>query len=124
MTGPTAVEFAFRYFVTDGGPQGANSDIIGIDSFSVDRPLSTSSFFASNFAVYPNPTNSVLNITNKNNNLLNQIQLTDINGRIVKSINAFKAPKTQINIGDLNSGVYLMKITSDQGVGTTRIIKE
>ncbi len=37
LTGPTDVKFGFRYFVTDGG-QGPNSDIIGIDSFSIDTP--------------------------------------------------------------------------------------
>ncbi|MBC7643237.1 MAG: choice-of-anchor J domain-containing protein, partial [Flavobacterium sp.] len=38
LTGPTASKFAFRYFVTDGGTNGPNSDIIGIDTFSVDTP--------------------------------------------------------------------------------------
>lgn len=31
----TSGRFAFRYFVTDGGPNGANSDYIGIDEVSV-----------------------------------------------------------------------------------------
>jgi serine protease AprX len=29
---------AFRYYVTDGGPSGNNSDFIGIDTFSVTQP--------------------------------------------------------------------------------------
>lgn len=123
LAAPTDVKFAFRYFVTDGGPAGANSDIIGIDTFNVNRPLSTESFFASNFSVYPNPADSVLNISNKNNTLLNQVQLTDINGRIVKNVNADGVSNTQINIGDLNAGVYFLRITSDNGVGTAKIIK-
>ena len=52
LAGPTAVKFAFRYFVTNGGPSGANSDIIGIDTFSVDRPLSSESFFKNNFFIF------------------------------------------------------------------------
>jgi hypothetical protein len=35
LSGPTAGNVAFRYFVTSGGPLGANSDYIGIDSFSI-----------------------------------------------------------------------------------------
>ncbi len=35
---PTSVKFAFRYFVTSGGAEGANSDRIGLDTFSVDTP--------------------------------------------------------------------------------------
>ncbi len=35
LPGPTSGRFAFRYFVEDGGPSGANSYIIGIDSLAV-----------------------------------------------------------------------------------------
>lgn len=34
LTGPTLGRVAFRYFVTNGGPAGANSDYIGIDTYS------------------------------------------------------------------------------------------
>ena len=119
----TDIRVGFRYFVTDAGPAGNNSNIIGIDAFSVDRTLSTEAFFASNYSVYPNPATNVLNINTKGSTSLNQIQLTDINGRIVKTVNAGQVSETQINIGDLNSGVYFLKITSDLGVGTSKIIK-
>jgi len=65
-TGPTAVKIGFRYFVTNGRPNGSNSDIIGIDTFSVDRPLGTQDFFAKNFVIFPNPAKEVLNIAPKN----------------------------------------------------------
>jgi Secretion system C-terminal sorting domain len=120
LTGPTEVKFAFRYFVTDGGPNGNNSDIIGIDTFSVDTPLSTDSFFKSNFAVYPNPVNNVLTISNLSNIAINASQITDINGRTVKTV---KGMTNEINVSDLNAGVYFLKITTDQGTGTTKIIK-
>jgi len=32
---PTAGRVAFRYFVTDGGPDGGNSNIIGLDTLSI-----------------------------------------------------------------------------------------
>jgi hypothetical protein len=34
LQGPTTGRIAFRYFVTNGGPNGANSDYIGIDTYS------------------------------------------------------------------------------------------
>ncbi len=117
---PTEVKFGFRYYVTNGGVNGSNSDIIGIDSFSVDTPLSTDTFFKSNFAVYPNPVNDVVNITNITNVAINASQITDINGRIVKEV---KGITSQINVSELNAGVYFLKITTDQGTGTTKIIK-
>jgi hypothetical protein len=33
LTAPTSGRFAFRYYVPNGGPSGANSDYIGIDNF-------------------------------------------------------------------------------------------
>ncbi|MGY6555739.1 MAG: choice-of-anchor J domain-containing protein [Wenzhouxiangella sp.] len=35
---------AFRYFVTDSGPNGTNGDLIGIDTFSVEQPLFSDRF--------------------------------------------------------------------------------
>lgn len=34
LAGPTSGRFAFRYFVTNGGPSGANSNYIGIDTLA------------------------------------------------------------------------------------------
>ncbi|MEC4004675.1 choice-of-anchor J domain-containing protein [Flavobacterium sp. SUN052] len=125
LTGPTDCKIAFRYYVTDGGPSGNNSDYIGIDSFSVNRPLaSTQSFFASNFSIQPNPVNDVFNITAKNGISLEKVQVMDINGRIVNETSISGSETAQINISDLTAGVYFVKVQSDLGVGTSKIIKK
>jgi hypothetical protein len=36
LAGPTSGRFAFRYHVTNGGPNGANSNYIGIDTLSYE----------------------------------------------------------------------------------------
>lgn len=117
---PTDCKLAFRYYVTNGGLNGSNSDIIGIDTFSVDRPLATNDFFKGNFSVYPNPATSVLNISNRNNLDITAAQITDVNGRVVAQTTG---AVSQINIADLTAGVYFLKVTSTQGVGTTRVVK-
>ncbi len=123
LTGPTAVKFAFRYFVTNGGPSGANSDIIGIDTFEVSRVLSRDDFFANNFSMYPNPSTGIVNLAGKNNMAINTIQLTDLNGRVVRNINANGVSETQINISDLTTGVYFLNVQTDSGTGTTKVVK-
>jgi hypothetical protein len=120
---PTDCKIAFRYFVTSGGPSGANSDYIGIDSFSVNRPLSTSDFFSQNFALYPNPVKNVFNITSKNGANAENIKVIDINGRIISEMNVSDIDNIQINVANLTSGVYFVKIQSEQGIGTTKILK-
>ncbi len=123
LTSPTDCKIALRYYVTDGGPNGANSDIIGVDTFSVDRPLATDSFFASNYKVGPNPATDVVNISTKNNSTINTVEITDVNGRVVKNVTV-NATTSQINVADLNSGVYFLKASSENGVGTSKIVKK
>jgi hypothetical protein len=121
LASPTAVKIAFRYFVTDGGPLGANSNYIGIDAFSIDRPLSTDGFFAQNYKVWPNPASTVVNFANKATSTIESIQITDLNGRTIKEV---KGMVDQINISELNAGLYFVKVTSNEGTGTTKIIKK
>lgn len=119
LTGPTAVKFAFRYFVTNGGPSGDNSDLIGIDTFSVDRPLSSDSFFKSNFSIYPNPVNNVLNISVKNEMTINSLSITDLNGRVVST----SSSSSTIDVSNLSSGVYFVSIETNEGKGTSKFVK-
>ncbi|WP_333808863.1 T9SS-dependent choice-of-anchor J family protein [Flavobacterium sp.] len=120
LSGPTAVKFAFRYFVTNGGSNATNSDIIGIDTFSVDRPLSSDTFFKNNFSIYPNPVNNVLNISLKNEMTINSLSITDLNGRVVVSINS---SSTSIDVSNLSSGVYFVSIETNEGKGTSKFVK-
>ncbi len=93
-----------------------------VDDFLVTATtLATENFFTQNYAVYPNPADSVLNITGKNNVEVTSAQITDLNGRVVKTVNG---AVSQINITDLTAGVYFLKLNSAQGAGTTKIIKK
>ena len=123
LTGLTNVKFAFRYFVTDGGTNGNNSDLIGIDTFLVDRPLGVNNYLSSNFSVYPNPANNVINISNSLNAFIDSVVLTDLNGRVIKT-QKVNATEGQINISDLATGIYMMNVTTDQGTAIKKVIKE
>lgn len=78
---------------------------------------------ASNFSVYPNPSNGLVNISNDLNSVLTSVSLTDLNGRTVKSVELNGDSSAQVNISDLSAGVYMMTINSDQGSVTKKIIK-
>jgi hypothetical protein len=116
----TDCKLAFRYFVTNGGPTGANGNAIWVDALTINRTLSTDTFFKDNLEIYPNPISNVLNISTKTNLTIEAIQITDINGRIVEET---KQSTNTINTSELNTGVYFLRITTNQGTGTTKIIK-
>ena len=71
--------------------------------------------------VYPNPTNGVLNINSKSSIIT--INITDLNGRLIQASNQ-NNNQVAINVENLQSGIYLLKITTESGVSTQKIIKE
>lgn len=46
LGGPTSGRIAFRYFVTDAGPDGSNSNYIGIDTLTITTAVPQPSTFA------------------------------------------------------------------------------
>lgn len=122
LSGPTEVKFAFRYFVTSGGPNGDNSDIIGIDTFSVDRPLSSDEFFTQNFTLYPNPASDVLSLSSPKTSI-NAVKITDLNGRVVRNIEFSNVASAHVNVSDLMTGMYIISVEASEGTGTSKFVK-
>jgi hypothetical protein len=92
-----------------------------VDDLVIESTASSESFNSNVFSIYPNPTTSVLNISNNNNVEIKNISVTDINGRIVKSQ---AGSLTQINVSDLNAGVYFVTIEAAEGKTTKKFIKQ
>lgn len=94
------------------------------DDFKVTAAtLSTKDFVTNKFAVSPNPAKDVISISNNENILINGITISDLNGRIVKQLNYTDISGVQINVSDLEAGMYIMNIESDLGTATKKIIK-
>lgn len=108
---------AFRYFVTDGGPLGSNSNILSIDTFSyTNTTLAVSDAANSKMAVYPNPTSDYLNFAGK----VSSVQVFDAAGKIVK----IEMVNNIADVRNLASGVYFVKFTTEKGVQMQKIIKK
>lgn len=70
-----------------------------------------------NANVYPNPANSVLNISVKSGSNYNA-QLVDLQGRICLTANFSET--TAVNIEQLNNGVYFLLLTDNNGNATQK----
>jgi Secretion system C-terminal sorting domain len=79
-------------------------------------------FSIESFSVSPNPANDFITLSSKNNPI-SKIEITDLNNRIVKTLSIDNLNETNLNISDLSTGVYLMKITSENGIAIKKIIK-
>jgi hypothetical protein len=123
LTGTVGCKVGFRYFVASGGTAGINSEIIGIDTFSVDRTLSSNDFFNQNFTLYPNPVSNELHISFKTDPIIKSVHVIDMNGRVVKNTMDVVVGYGKVNIADLNAGVYFVAIETQEGKGISKFIK-
>ncbi len=116
------VKFAFRYFVTDGGPTGNNSDLIGIDTFSVVRPanlgVADTATKATKSSISPNPTSDILNI--KTDSKINNISVSDMTGSKVN----VKLDVNKVDVSGLPAGTYLINVETKDGISTEKFIKK
>lgn len=71
--------------------------------------------------VYPNPVIDVLNIDAAAK--VNSVSVYDLSGKVVSS-HTMNAVKNQINLGKLTPGVYVVKIETENGSQTVKVIKK
>lgn len=120
----TAPEAGIYYFgIHNNSPIGATETFLFLDSLNLQTNLSNDSFLASNLSVYPNPASSVVKISNTLNAIVNTVEIADLNGRVVRTQNV-NATEAEISINDLSAGVYMLKVTTDQGTATKKIVKQ
>lgn len=123
-TGTWTAETEGVYFfaIRNNSPIVNDNGSILVDDFHMEEGTANTEEFASAaFSVFPNPSNSVVNVANAGN--IDTINVVDINGRTVKSAKFNGAAEAQVNISDLANGVYLMTIASDKGTATKKIVK-
>ncbi len=76
----------------------------------------------SKLLIYPNPTNSIINIEIQNAEI-NSLFVFDILGRLIKTQKA-NGSKSQINIQELPNAIYLLEVKTDRGNKTVKIVKQ
>ncbi|MCD4768717.1 MAG: T9SS type A sorting domain-containing protein [Bacteroidales bacterium] len=73
-----------------------------------------------NISIFPNPNNGIITIETKN---IQAIEIIDITGKLVKQIRE-TSNKIQIDLSSLHKGIYFIKIKTEKGIVTEKIILE
>jgi hypothetical protein len=122
---PDEVDFVSAVPTTNA----AASDFI-VDNYTVKATESEALLGVStvaqkvNFTVSPNPANDFVSINSSVNTSISNVEMFDLNGRLVKSVKVDNLSSTSVNINDLSTGVYMMKITSENGIVSKKVIKQ
>lgn len=85
--------------------------------------VNNNTLLSSQLSIFPNPSNGIVTILAPEM-AINSIEMSDINGRIVKITKVNGLNETQINVSDLAKGVYFLKIASDKGIATKKLVVE
>ncbi|MFV5698944.1 leucine-rich repeat domain-containing protein [Flavobacterium sp. ZT3R17] len=100
-----------------------NFPILTNKATSTFKTLGISDFeFADYFNVFPNPVNTILNVDVKNTIEVESIAVYDVLGQLVIAVpNARNISK--IDVSKLTTGNYFLKMNTDKGTSSTKIIK-
>jgi len=95
-----------------------------VPTTKIEQALGNKDFlFEKYLVVYPNPVNDVLNVTVKEDIELSSIQIYNVLGQLILVV---PNPKNieNINVSNLNTGNYFIKIVSNKGNSSTKFIKK
>ena len=98
------------------------SDEIGLDEFKIETSvLSTKDMILSNaLSVFPNPFLDKLNVKISDSITVKGIKVYTVSGRLIKTL---PANNKEIDLSGLVGGMYFLKIETDNGIITKKIIK-
>ena len=124
----TAVLFYFDEgsgIVTKNEASGSNVDLLETPSWvELSGTASLSENNTTSFNIYPNPSKDKVFVIQANNNEnIQKIEMFDILGKSVKNVNFDKnISNINIDVKNLQTGVYFVKTTTDKGIGTRKVI--
>ncbi len=113
---PTA---KIAFLATDGLVNDLEDYDFFIDNLKVESGLGTTTLQSNTFNFYPNPVKNILNINTHN---ITNVAVFNLLGQQVATKAA--ANNTQIDMSNLSTGTYLVKVTADNQVKTIKVIKE
>lgn len=125
-TSPTTDVGAIKFYVSAiaaNGTGGTGGDQVLTTSSSNFSVLSLKKEQQLDFALFPNPSSDNINVQLPTGVNKATLSVFDISGRRIKEVSIVSNSR-QVNITDLTTGIYVLKITADGKIGTKQFIKQ
>ena len=117
FTGRTAGEVIYLRVYEYGNDNVAPFMISAYDS----SLLATTSFDSTGFSAYPNPVKDVLNLSYTKN--ISDVQVFNLMGQQVSAVNV-QNRESKVDMSNLPTGTYIVKVTSEGQIKTIKVIKQ
>ncbi|MDB9733027.1 T9SS type A sorting domain-containing protein [Polaribacter sp.] len=114
--------FQMKFYGFDGANADGSLDIY-LDNiyFYTGFPLSTDKNNIVNVSLYPNPAKGSLNISAKNT--IENATIYNVLGKKIKSFTV-NAKTSSLDVSGLSRGIYILKYTANNAVGSMKFVKE
>jgi Secretion system C-terminal sorting domain len=100
-------------------------DVLGYTNCQIDSNCSLSvvnNHLENNyFSIYPNPVKNELNLSTKQAITIYSLSIYNTLGQLVQTITN---PEKTIDVAGLKTGNYIMKVTTDKGVSSSKFVKK
>ncbi|MGB5462264.1 MAG: spondin domain-containing protein [Aureibaculum sp.] len=99
-----------------------SDQIVGTFVFTLQEVLSIEdNLFQNSISIYPNPTNGKVYLNSNKEFDISRVEIFDLNGRNLRSYQELDG-RDFLVLHDIKSGVYLLRMYSDNAVSTKKII--
>jgi hypothetical protein len=98
-----------------------SSEIIGTLTITLENVVlgNNDHQLSENITIYPNPTSNFITISTKENSI-SSINIYNILGKEILKVNTIISNQLEVNLTDLSSGIYLIKVTDSNGKSTLK----
>lgn len=112
--------FQVRFTYDDLGTWGWYG---GIDNFCLthNATASTNNNTIKNFSIFPNPANNKINLSALNN--IKKVAIYNLQGQLILN-EAFNSKEISLDISNLTTSIYFIKVNTTNAYGSYRIIKK
>ena len=116
-------QFNYDYIVTSPICPSDTANVLVVVDASCDYTAFVNEL-AGQWDLYPNPTAGVLTIANHSGLTISNIEVLDLNGKVILSSSATQLLQTDIDVAHLQTGMYILQLRIYHRILSKRFIKQ
>ena len=122
-SGSLAGQYNYDYIVTSTICPNDSANVIVIVDGSCDYTASINEV-AAQWEIYPNPTSTILSVANYSGLNVLQLEVLDINGKVILTSKSVQQVQNDIDVTQLQTGMYIVRMKFEAQTVSKRFIKQ